>query len=86
MNNIYNIFISLCLIALIAMMSIVVYLEIESGSIDEHVQQTNCLQCNNLRQIYYNRLDQLRVGEINHKQYRDSVYTDFENYMIKNKN
>lgn len=86
MNNIYNTLISLCVIDLIVMISIVIILGIEDNATDKCVQPPQCLECNNLRQIYYNRLDELRVGEINHKQYRDSVYTDFENYMIRNKN
>lgn len=86
MKSIDGVIISCAVILVIVMISIVVYLEIEDNATDKFVHPPQCLEYNNLRQIYYNRLDQLRVGEINHKQYRDSVYTDFENYMIKNKN
>lgn len=36
-------------------------------------------------QKYKKRLKQLHFGEINHKQYRDSVYMDVETFMILNK-
>ena len=38
------------------------------------------------KQKYKKRLEQFHTGELNFKQYKDSVYVDIESFMIRNIN
>lgn len=51
----------------------------------DNTNKVSAKKYNEIKSLYENRTIQLKTEQLNWKQYRDSLYTDLETYMIINR-